>query len=282
MKILLIVFLFLMGLSGRVFYHIPRQQAGCCKKVMDLPGKDSIFMNEVNFCRDETGKYFYFSNINTPVCNDTRCQIITLNVYWDLGGHYIRFDTLLGNPLTKFDHEPFTQRDYEKLQMTLSNENSILGEKAIDELLDTDRRRYSEKIDAVTGATSREIQSAVVEGALYSTYTLWQLVNNRINSRMREYTFRVYDQDIEDQLLNAENPETILFGLSHLEDTYFTEHFNKILEIMRSNRPLLNFYIAKRIPPSIYDDINNRNSLLELWKTLDRNTRSVLAPHLAP
>jgi hypothetical protein len=88
---------------------------------------------------------------------------VYLDIYWDLAGHFTRFDTLPGKPLTKYNHRDFTSRDYLKLHLTMSNENSILGEKSPDELLDKTRYRFSETTDAITGATAREMPSTIVE-----------------------------------------------------------------------------------------------------------------------
>jgi hypothetical protein len=184
--------------------------------------------------------------------------------------------------MTKNDHMPFTTQDYYKLQMTLSDENSILGEKSKDELLDKNQTRYSEKIDAFTGATAREIRSAVVEGALYSTYTLWHLVNGDIKQKMREYSLLNYDAEIEHQLLNSQNPKTMILGLKNLDDAFYFDHFEEILRLMQSGHPLVNFYIAKKMPPAVMDTEKNRNAILKLWDTFDRNTQSVLSRYMNP
>jgi hypothetical protein len=282
MKILAVFFVCFMGILGSVIKVPEEDPAEICKKVLEFPSWDSVFVNPVFFCKDSLGNYFYYSLLQTSVCNDTLCQFVSLNIYWDLAGHYTYFDTLAGKPLTKYDHMPFTTLDYLKLQITLSEENSILGEKTRDELLDKYLTRYSEKIDAVTGATAREIRSAVVEGALYSTYTLWHLVNGEINETMRRYTILNYGDEIESQLLNSKNPKTIIFGLKNLDEGYYFDHFEEILKIMHRGSPLVNFYIAKKMPPDALLIEKNRKYLLQMWDQFDRNTQSVIERYLNP
>ncbi|MFW5877533.1 MAG: hypothetical protein ACOCUP_00330 [bacterium] len=154
---------------------------------MDLYGSDSTFLNDVFFCVTKDSCYYY-SKIRTSVCEDKLCRIVHLKVYWDLAGNYLNFDTIPGLGLTKNNHNPFTEEDYIKIHHTLRNDNSILGEKTKDELLDKSENRYSEKIDGYTGATAKEIKKAVVDGALYSTHTLWNLINEEIRIRLKEYT----------------------------------------------------------------------------------------------
>jgi len=131
------------------------------EEVAVLPGKDSIFLNPVYYVYSGDGESNYECILQTPVCNDTLCQIVKVKILWDLIGDFIRFDTLPGYPLTKYDHLPFSTDDYNKLQTTLEDGNSILGRKSEKELLDNNQMRYSEKTDAITGATqtSRAIES---------------------------------------------------------------------------------------------------------------------------
>lgn len=253
-----------------------------CRQVLKLPSLDSTFINPVYLCTDSSGSYFYYATLETTVCNDTLCQIVVLNVYWDLGGYYTHFDTIQGKPLTKYDHNPFTFLDYQKLHMTLGDERSILGEKSRGELLDKSETRYSEKMDAVTGATAREIRSAVVEGALYSTYTLWHLINGDIRQKLWKNTLLIYNPKIESQLLNSTNPRTKILALKMVDDSYYFNHFDEIIQMMQSGNPLLNFYIAKKIPEGVFDIEKNRNSISSIWNLLDFNTQSVLRNYLDP
>ena len=78
--------LLLTGYSTLDGFHY--EQDSSCKKVLEQPGKDSVFMNPVYFCTEGSGNYFYYSPINTTVCNDTLCQLVLVKVYWDLAGNY--------------------------------------------------------------------------------------------------------------------------------------------------------------------------------------------------
>lgn len=282
MKILVPVLLFFFVFPENTSQTPLDDQTGNCIQVLELPSRDSVFLNPVFFCMDSLDNYFYYSSIKTTVCNDSLCQLVSLILYWDLAGYFTNFDTLTGKPLTKYDHLPFTAQDYLKLQMTLSEENSILGEKTRDELLDKNLTRYSEKIDAVTAATAREIRASVVEGALYSTYTLWHLINGEIKEKIRNYTLSNYSDEIAGQLLNSGNPQTLIFGLKNLDESYYFDHFEEILGMMQQGIPLVNFYIAKKMPAELWLDDNKRKSLFRIWDQFDPNTQAVLKRYLDP
>jgi len=127
-----------------------------------------------------------------------------------------------------------------------------------------------------------EIKSAVVDGALYSTYTLWHLINGDIQQEIREHTLLKYNAALEDQLLSSDNPKTILFGVKNLNETYYFNRFEKIVDLMKSGNPLVNFYIAKNIPEGVLAKKENTMSIRGIWNDLDRNTQSVLSKYIIP
>ena len=246
------------------------------EEVAILPGRDSVFLNPVFLTSSVDEYYFYESVLKTPVCNDTLCQVVQIKIFWDLIGDYISFDTLTGYPLTKNDHLPFSPDDYNKLQATLRDDNSILGRKSESELLDNNRKRYSQKIDVVTGATDLQIKNAVVDGALYSTYTLWHLVNGDIRKVLSNCTIENYNSKIEEQLLFSDNPKSIIFALKQFEDKDYINRFQDVIRIMKKGYPLVNFYIAKNLPPEVFLSEENQKSISVIWQSLDPNTKSIL------
>ena len=267
-------------LSGIIIYYLiinyPLNEEDGCSYIFDLPSRDETFLNPVYFCNADSGNFYYYSEITTTVCSDENCKLAILKVFWDLAGNYTRFETLPGKPLTKNDHIPFTLADYDKLQATLINPTSILGDKTKDELLDKDSLKYSEKIDGWTGATNKEIKAAVVDGALYSTYTLWHLVNGDVRKEIRKYTESQYNEMMEAQLFNSENPRTVLFGLKNLDSSAYPDKFPELLKILERGNPLVNFYITKRLTPEVFKNNDNRQAVLNLIESLDNNTQSVI------
>jgi hypothetical protein len=251
------------------------------EEVAIIPGKDSVFLNPVYLNILDNELYIYESILRTPVCNDTLCQIVQIKVFWDLIGGYTRFDTLVGYPLTKNDHLLFTPEDYSKLQATLKDGNSILGRKSESELLDNNRNRYSQKIDAVTGATDLQIKNAVVDGALYSTYTLWHLVNGDIKNILSECTIKNYNSKMEQQLLFSDNTKSIIFALKQFDKEDYVNRFQEIIQVMKKGYPLVNFYIAKNLPSEVFLSDDNINSLNQIWQLLDPNTKSILADNMS-
>jgi hypothetical protein len=160
------------------------------------------------------------------------------------------------------------------------DKNSILGRTSENELLDKTKIRYSEKIDGVTGATSIQIKNSVVEGAMYSTYALWHLINGPIWQELKKYTIQNYDPEIERQLILSRHPQKIITALQQWNEKNYKDRFGEIITIMSSGNTLVNFYIAKSLPAEVLSDTENQNSLKNIWNELDPNTKSILSKYL--
>jgi hypothetical protein len=129
---------------------------------------------------------YFFRNVFTPVCFTEVCKPVYIDLYWDLLGNYISYEVPEREPLTKVDHEEFTEEDYEQFHRILSNPESILKQFTIYELVDTKTYKLSDSVDAVTGATPKTIKSEVIAGAVYTCFTIWHIVHglHPICSRM--------------------------------------------------------------------------------------------------
>ncbi|MFT5860264.1 MAG: hypothetical protein ACI865_002373 [Flavobacteriaceae bacterium] len=157
--------------------------------------------NEVFLMSNDGPSEYLYSNIFTPVCETGVCKPIYINLYWDMNGNYLRFDFPEGEILTKLDHVPFTEDDYLLLDEILrgvdprtgiaqanpsqgssSGENQSSPAPAQSKVL-----LKLDMVDGVTGSTLPEHKDKFVPGALYTTYTIWDLANTH-QLPMMEYT----------------------------------------------------------------------------------------------
>lgn len=156
--------------------------------------------NEVFLAMNNDLPSYFCSNIFTPVCETGVCKPIYINLYWDLNGNYLTFDFPEDEILTKLDHVPFTEEDYLLLDEILRGADPRTGiaeakyspsEGAGSE--ESSPAPASPKIvmkidmvDGVTGSTLPQHKDKFVPGALYTTYTIWDLANSH-RSEMFEY-----------------------------------------------------------------------------------------------
>lgn len=146
----------------------------------------------------------YFTTLFTPVCKTGECLPVTISLKWDLLGNFTGYEMPPGEILTKFDHEEFSTDDYNKFGRILANENSILEDFEI-EMMKYTLDESVASVDGVSGATPKSIQASVVEGAVYTCYTIWQIVHKIVRPSLREITDNTISTNYLKQLLNTEN-----------------------------------------------------------------------------
>lgn len=246
-----------------------------CRKALVYKSEEFPQDETIELCMDSNGIPVKFkAEVNMSVCEDTLCSNVVLAVYWDLAGHYAGFDTIPGNPLTKFDHLKFAEEDYRKMDQILHDQNSMLRILQKEDLIDKTVKMKATTVDAVTGATPATIKKAVVEGAVYSSFTLWHFVNGTIRNELAAYTMSHYSDTIMKVLLESRNYETQLFALRQMNDTDFRKHAHLILSMLGSNSPLINAYIIAKLPlPFSNQEINEK--LILRFPELDDYSKSV-------
>lgn len=230
-----------------------------------------------NLIKTEGQPSFYSSSIRTTVCDDEVCEILHIRLFWDLTGDYVGYDTLDGHPLTKFDHEPFVSEDYVKLHELLSNDGSILKFKTKEELIDKEKVTASDVVDGTTGATALEIREEVVEGALYTSYTIWHIAyNGDIKNMLTRQTEEVYNDALKKQFINSNRTAYLLFALERFTEEDFREHRPFLLRSMREGIPLVRKLILNRLPEPLWQEVEIQGEMSSMFAQLDVNSKTLL------
>lgn len=244
------------------------------RKAINYKADDFAVAQIVNLCSlDNTPEYFE-AKLNIPVCDDKLCAPVLLKIRWDLAGNYLAFDTIQGKPLTKFDHKRFSEADYKKLDQILKDKNSILYALAKTDLIDKSIKVKATTVDAVTGATPATIRNAVVEGAVYSSFTLWHFVNGTVCDSLRAYTLKNFSEQIAFQLLKSPNFETQLFALKRFRTQEYIRFFDKLLSIIEQSSPIVRAYLISKLPLPFQEKTRNKK-LVEIITKLDNYSKSI-------
>lgn len=172
----------------------------------------------------------YHSRIFTPVCEGGNCYDIQIDLYWDLIGRFHHFDTIPGQGLTKLDHIPFTARDYVKLHNILGNKESLLAGYSKEELV---KDKRSSGIDGITGATVQQIKESVIDGAVYSCYTLWHIANGPATDSIQSVTDRSLNRELVKKLVDQEDQELNYFLINRLSNKEFWDYLPEVMEMIR-------------------------------------------------
>lgn len=155
----------------------------------------------------------YRLQLVAEVCRDEVGEPLDATIYWNVFGHYRKLVPSPGRPLTKTNHIPFTDSDYEQLDRILKNRRSLLQEFSINEI-----EKYSRdenQTDGVSGATLK-VSDVVVAGAGYTSWTLWHWVNGPITKQLRNITRTSTTPEFLAHCLVEDDPETGLYVLRML------------------------------------------------------------------
>ncbi|WP_149303790.1 hypothetical protein [Pareuzebyella sediminis] len=243
---------------------------------------DSMGMQPIKALVNEGGRTtLYVSDISTPVCADGDCRLMDIRLYWTLLGGYAGFDRYRSAPLTKHDHDEFVYADYLKLHQLLLDDNSILKRRKIDELVKKPAQPEEEGVDAIAGATIKEVKESVVSGALYSCYTAWHLVNGGIKDKIKDLTISTLNNELLEQMLMTDNSDYQMFVLKRLSDRQYEQYYVRIAEIFGGGIPLVRTLIVKNLPETIWNSERLQEPFWGHFERIDINTRSLLLGHLS-
>jgi len=142
---------------------------------------------QLTVIRDEDGEPLEcFMDVESVACGDGSCSIVTVRMVWDALGTYSRYEFPLGGRLTKKGHNTFTLADSQKLHSLLADPASPLRH-LTNKQVSAPGDAIAD-VDATTGATPAAIRQAVVQGAVYTCYTLWHWANGDTTEEIREIT----------------------------------------------------------------------------------------------
>ena len=123
---------------------------------------------------------FYSREIYTEVCETQICFPVKLTLFWDFAGSFLGFSVPSQFPLTKAGHKKFGRLEYFQLYTLLNHPNSKLAKLDKKDLVKYNKLQGDEP-DAVTGETIHVSGEALVNGAAFTCFTLWDIVNKKEN-----------------------------------------------------------------------------------------------------
>ena len=159
----------------------------------------------------------YYKKIYTGVCFDNECRMLDIVLYWNITGRYLGFELPEGEFLSKFDHEPFSETEYERLHSLLADLLSPLAMYAYNELAPKPPVEEAE-VDGITSATSKDILEYVVEGAAFTTYTLRTLVYGQLQDEVQSLTRQALSEELVLKILQSPDVSDKIWALGEVRD----------------------------------------------------------------
>lgn len=208
--------------------------------------KDSIPVKiDLLYDKDSLPDKFY-SYIETPVCEEGICYDLKVHFYWDLLGNFSDYAEVESDPFTKFDHEEFTAQDHLKLRKILADRTSPLSTYEPEDLVDKSMNVDLPFIDAVSGATYPALENTVVSGAVYSTYTLWNIANGALSDKIKAYTLTILDEQLLLKMASSENYNLQMHALRNISETS-NSYSEVLLNLIKNGKKYVPYFAIARI-----------------------------------
>jgi hypothetical protein len=157
----------------------------------------------------------YFKNIKTEFCFDKECRPLTITVYWNITGRYLGFELPKGEFLSKHDHEPFEQTEYEKLNQLLADPSLPFQSISFEKLVELPESETDE-VDAISGATTEDVAKIVIKGAAYTTFTLWNIIHGPTSDFVINLTEKQLSPDLVDLILKSPDISDRIWALDRM------------------------------------------------------------------
>ncbi|RAJ12356.1 hypothetical protein [Arenibacter echinorum] len=183
----------------------------------------------------------YYKKVTGEVCIDQECRLLNIVVYWNITGRYLGFELPKGEFLSKYDHEPFSESEYQRLHQLLADSSMPLDVVSFEKLVEQPNKEQG-TADAVSGATSKSVADMVVKGAAYTTYKLWNVINGPTMDLVSELTEKQLTPLLINRILQSPDNSDKLWALNRIVSaTELTPDLEtSLLEIVSSD----DFYLA--------------------------------------
>ncbi len=250
------------------------------EKAFEVYSEDSILMEVALVYNAQDLPDYYFSHVKTPVCEDSLCHLVEIDLYWDLLGNFQKYEVPPHWPLTKFDHEEFSEQDYEKLQKILVDKHSLLADQKVEDLIDKNTKLVSAEVDAVTGATKKSVEKAVVSGAVYTVHTLWHIVNGEIAQKIPRHTEGLWNDTLLQYFLHSTHYPYIYYALDRIPASQFVNYMPDILQLLDEESVFVAQYIIEKIPAAIFEDEGWQVKLVGRFENLNYKSQDKMIQRL--
>ncbi|MEX2568988.1 MAG: hypothetical protein WD431_23805 [Cyclobacteriaceae bacterium] len=234
---------------------------------MDSLLNDTLYIGKLS----QNQQPVVFRELNTGVCEDKVCLPVDLYMFWSFSGNYIGIRPI--KPLTKNKHDPFLETDYLKLHRLLKDPQSLLANYALADL--TGKEPDNPSVDGVSAATHKDIQGYIIDGAAYTTHTLWHIAYGPVRDSVRMISTEYVDEEIMNKYLNSPNRQDNIWALNRFRENAlnFIERIPDVRTVMTGNDPNLSRIAMESVVHSDLEKERIQMILLEAYLEADFNTK---------
>lgn len=215
------------------------------------------------YCDKDGDPIKYSRDIVTGVCIDGECRLVSIKLYWNVTGRYLGFELPNEEFLSKTEHDPFSSFEYDRLHEILGEDNSPLSSYSLEELV-PEKDTFSNTVDAITSATIDAVLDHIVEGAVYTTYTLWHIVYGPTQNEIEKHSIKELDSNLVLKILNSGNMKDQVWVLNKMsaDIKINSELQDKLMKLIAG----MDVYLAERALNALKTEAIDDEIQLELAK----------------
>ncbi|GAB3715105.1 hypothetical protein GCM10027592_55420 [Spirosoma flavus] len=227
-----------------------------------VAAEDSIVNDTLFQMRSKEGlPVTYYRKIKTSVCFDNKCRLLKVTLYWNPTGRYLGFLLDKGEFLSKSKHKPFKKAEYARMSDILADPFSPLATLAYTEIAPSVKpAAVADEVDGVSSATAKNVLDYVVEGAAYTTYTMWHVVYGPTQAEVAQLTQKSLSPELLLAILESSDGPDKIWALNHSKGLPLTPTLRDKLFTFINND---SYNLAERTIKALNPDAQS-----DLWQVL--------------
>ncbi|MCB0684925.1 MAG: hypothetical protein KDC53_00330, partial [Saprospiraceae bacterium] len=254
-----------------------KEDIGDTLQILDTLSDKIIY--QVN-ARNGTPLYFY-SDLKDDVCFDKKCRPIDLKIYWNITGRYGGFMLENEEFLSRREHEAFDSTDYQRLHALLADPMLPFTNVSFEQLVDHGTQN-DHPVDAISGATARQLSNFVVEGAAYTTYLLWTALYGSANQTVQHATERQLNNDLLLKILKSVSSTDQIWALNRINTNGQMDPMieQRLIQLIRGDEFFVSYSAISLIRPTHLQSKSLQLSLFSIYKESMSNNRKPILERL--
>jgi len=250
---------------------------------MSIENNHSLSFGDTLFLTQTEGDIplYYFQRYQTGICFDNKCRPLDILIYWNITGRYLGFKLPRDEFLSKTDHEPFNSSEYELLHELLANSELPFSNISFYDII-IDKPKNIASVDGTSGATAASLSKYVVQGAAYTTYTLWNIVYGSTRKLIMDNTENSLTTELIVRILKSPDQTDKIWILERINED--TEMGPEVLHSMQSQISGDDFYLAYKaihaIKKNHLSDTKVQDSIITAYPRADHSIKSLIIDKL--
>ena len=272
------------------YFQPPTMPLSDSTDVMVAPIYDSLASQDLFLVKTGSGTpLHYYIELQTGVCYENECRPLDMLLYWNITGRYLGFELVNGEFLSKYDHEPFSQKEYEELHQLLADPFLPLGNYAFEDLVEIPDT-VNQSPDGVSGATAKDVLEYVVDGAAYTTHKLWHVVHGPVQQQVIQLTARNLDAFLFNEILKSSDQSDRTWALERISllSDLDGSVIDSIVRVLLEGEHFQSYLLLRSLSPDQLSSEHLQLRFLSLIGKVDYSIENAIfdalvgTPHLHP